>query len=181
MTEYELSQDMLTVLEFIEETGGMHCTGSCARKKPDEVHCHAVGPELNLSSSGVRDRIGRLDLMGLIKCETETVKTGSVRRLFSVTAEGQRVLNSNMSEPTQQTYTRSVRQLVDFYEKTPEKITEQELQDYFHHRKYLDKWNAATLRICHSGIKLFFINVLKWDRHTLELIIAKVEELPPMK
>ena len=181
MTEYELSEDMLAMLRFIEETGGMHCTGSCARKKPDEVHCHAVGQELNISSSGARDRIGRLDLMGLIKCERETVKTGSVRSLFTVTAEGQRALNSNMSEPTQQCYTRSVRQLVDFYKKTPEKITEQELQDYFLHRKNKDKWTAATMRICYSGIKLFFINVLKRDRHTLELIHAKVEELSTMK
>jgi hypothetical protein len=42
---------------------------------------------------------------------------------------------AGMSEPTQKGYTRSVRMLVDFYGKTPDLISEQELQDYFLHRK----------------------------------------------
>jgi len=86
---------------------------------------------------------------------------------------------AGMSERTQECYTRSVRQLVDFYSKTPEKITEQELQDYFLHRKNNDKWAAATMRICYSGIKFFFINVLKRDWHTLELIHAKRDQTLP--
>lgn len=46
---------------------------------------------------------------------------------------------AGMSGRTQECYTRSVRMLVDFYRKTPEKITEQELQNYFLHRKNKDK------------------------------------------
>jgi len=83
---------------------------------------------------------------------------------------------AGMSKPTQQCYARSVRMLVDFYGKTPDLITEQELQDYFLHRKNVDKWAAATMRICYSGIKFFFINVLKRDWHTLKLIYAKREK-----
>jgi integrase/recombinase XerD len=86
---------------------------------------------------------------------------------------------AGMSEPTQKGYTRSVRMLVDFYGKTPDLITEQELQDYFLHRRNNDKWAAATMRICYSGIKFFFINVLKRDWHTLELIHAKREQRLP--
>lgn len=86
---------------------------------------------------------------------------------------------AGMSEPTQRGYTRSVRMLVDFYGKTPDLISEQELQDYFLHRKNIDKWAPATLRICYSGIKFFFINVLKRDWHTLELIHAKQEQTLP--
>jgi site-specific recombinase XerD len=82
---------------------------------------------------------------------------------------------AGMSDRTQQCYTRAVRQLVDFYKKTPDLITEQELQDYFLHRKNVSKWSAATMRICYSGIKFFFINVLKRKWHTLELINAKRE------
>jgi integrase/recombinase XerD len=82
---------------------------------------------------------------------------------------------AGMSDRTQQSYTRAVRQLVDFYKKTPDLITEQELQDYFLHRKNVSKWSAATMRICYSGIKFFFINVLKRKWHTLELINAKRE------
>jgi integrase/recombinase XerD len=86
---------------------------------------------------------------------------------------------AGMSERTQECYTRAVRQLVDFYDKTPEQISEQELEDYFLHRKNVDKWSAATMRICYSGIKFFFINVLKRDWHTLELIHAKREQRLP--
>lgn len=87
---------------------------------------------------------------------------------------------AGMSERTQQCYTRAVRMLVDFFAKTPDKITEGELQDYFLHRKNIDKWSAATLRICYSGIKFYFVNVLKRDWHTLELIHAKREQRLPV-
>jgi site-specific recombinase XerD len=86
---------------------------------------------------------------------------------------------AGMSQRTQECYTRSVRMLVDFYGKEPDLITEQELQDYFLHRKNIDKWAAATLRICYSGIKFFFINVLKRNWHTLELVHAKREQTLP--
>ena len=86
---------------------------------------------------------------------------------------------AGMSEPTQKGYTRSVRMLVDFFGKTPDLISEQELQDYFLHRRNVSKWSAATMRICYSGIKFFFINVLKRDWHTLELIHAKREQRLP--
>lgn len=86
---------------------------------------------------------------------------------------------AGMSQRTQECYTRAVRQLVDFYKKTPDKISEQDLQDYFLHRKNADKWSAATMRICYSGIKFFFINVLKRDWHTLQLIYAKREQRLP--
>ncbi len=87
---------------------------------------------------------------------------------------------AGMSERTQQCYTRAVRMLVDFYGKTPDKVTERELQDYFLHRKNVDKWSAATLRICYSGIKFYFVNVLKRDWHTLDLIHAKRDQSLPV-
>jgi len=86
---------------------------------------------------------------------------------------------AGMSERTQQCYTRSVRMLVDYYNKTPDQINEQDLQDYFLHRQNVDKWSPATMRICYSGIKFFFINVLKRDWHTLKLIHAKQEQRLP--
>jgi integrase/recombinase XerD len=86
---------------------------------------------------------------------------------------------AGMSDRTQECYTRSVRQLVDFYGKTPDQITEQELQDYFLHRKNIDKWSAATMRIAYSGVKFFFFNVLQRDWHTLKLIYAKRDKTLP--
>ncbi len=86
---------------------------------------------------------------------------------------------AGMSKRTQECYTRSVRMLVDFYGKTPDLINELQLQDYFLHRKNVDKWSPATMRICYSGIKFFFINVLKRQWHTLELVHAKRERRLP--
>ncbi len=86
---------------------------------------------------------------------------------------------AGMSTSTQKNYTRAIRMLVDFFGKTPDEITERELQDYFLHRKNVDQWSAATMRICYSGIKFFFINVLQRDWHTLALINAKREQRLP--
>ena len=58
---------------------------------------------------------------------------------------------AGMSKSTQDSYVRSVRQLVDFYDKSPDLITEKELQNYFLHKKDEDQWAAATLRISQCG------------------------------
>ena len=86
---------------------------------------------------------------------------------------------AGMSERTQESYTRAVRMLVDFSGKTPDEITEPELEDYFLHRKNTDKWSAATMRIAYSGIKFFFLNVLKRDWHIFTYLNAKRERTLP--
>ena len=86
---------------------------------------------------------------------------------------------AGMSDRTQESYTRAVRQLVDFYGKTPDGICEEQLQEYFLHRRNITEWSPATMRISYSGIKFFFTNVLQRDWHTLELIRAKREQRLP--
>jgi integrase/recombinase XerD len=86
---------------------------------------------------------------------------------------------AGMSERTQECYTRAVRLLVEFYEKTPDLVTEPELEDYFLHRRNASKWSAATLRIAYSGIKFFFIHVLQRDWHIFSYLKAKREQRLP--
>lgn len=86
---------------------------------------------------------------------------------------------AGMGESTQETYVRTIRKLTEFYDKTPDKISEEELIDYFIHRQEVTEWSPATMRICYSGIKFFFINVLKRDWHTLKLAKAKREKRLP--
>ena len=86
---------------------------------------------------------------------------------------------AGMGESTQECYVRSMRKLSDFYDKTPDKISEEELIDYFIHRQEVTEWSPATMRICYSGIKFFFINVLKRKWHTLKLAKAKREKRLP--
>ena len=83
-------------------------------------------------------------------------------------------------ERTQQAYTRAVRMLVEFFAKTPDQITEEDLQQYFLHRRNVDHWSPATLRICYCGIRFFFEHVLRRNWHTLALIHAKREQHLPV-
>ena len=86
---------------------------------------------------------------------------------------------SGKGERTQEAYVRAMRMLVEHYDKTPDKITEDELQDYFIHRQNVTKWAPATLRICYTGIKFFFMHVLKKDWHLLTILKTKHEKRLP--
>lgn len=86
---------------------------------------------------------------------------------------------AGMGERTQQCYTRAVRQLVEFSDKTPDLISESELQDYFLYRVNETGWAPGTMRICHSGVKFFFTNVLNRDWATFNYLgVQKERRLP---
>jgi len=62
-----------------------------------------------------------------------------------------------------------------FDNKTPDLITEEELQEYFLHCRNVLKWAPNTMRICYAGIRFFFENVLRRDWHILNIIRAQTE------
>ena len=89
--------------------------------------------------------------------------------------------------PTQRAYLRAVQKLAEFYDKSPARITEEELCQYFLHRANVDKWSRTACRIALSGIKFFYLRTLnrKWTKaklikpkqeHTLPTILS-VEEV----
>ena len=82
-------------------------------------------------------------------------------------------------ERTQQAYTRALRMLTDFYSKTPDLITEEQLQDYFLHRKNISKWSPQTMHICYCGIRFFYEHVLQRDWHILGILRAHSTERRP--
>lgn len=82
-------------------------------------------------------------------------------------------------ERTQQAYTRAVRMLSQFYDKTPDLISEQELQEYFLQRKNVNHWAPKTMRICYCGIRFFYVNVLERDWHILSILRAQNEHRLP--
>ncbi|MFH1328206.1 MAG: site-specific integrase, partial [Candidatus Bathyarchaeota archaeon] len=49
-----------------------------------------------------------------------------------------------MSQRSQEMYVRAVRQLAEHYRKSPDKITEEELRDYFLYVRNEKKWSRAT-------------------------------------
>jgi integrase len=79
---------------------------------------------------------------------------------------------SGKGERTQQAYVREVRLLAQFYHKAPDRLSAQELQHYFLHRKNVDRLAPASMRICYSGIRFFSPHVLQRDWHTLSLVRA---------
>jgi site-specific recombinase XerD len=86
---------------------------------------------------------------------------------------------SGKSERTQASYVREVRLLAQFYHKSPDRISEQELQRYFLHRKNVNGLAPASMRICYSGIRFFSQHVLKRDWHTLTLIRPQITHRLP--
>ena len=82
-------------------------------------------------------------------------------------------------EPTQKAYTRAVRMLSQFYDKTPDLVSEPELQEYFLHRKNVNRWSPKTMRICYCGIRFFYVNVLERDWHIFSILRAQNEHRLP--
>ena len=84
-----------------------------------------------------------------------------------------------MSDRTIGMYTRSVRQLAEHYHKSPDKITEEELRQYFLYNKNVRKWSrtASTISLC--GIKFFFTYTLQRDWTTIELVRPAPEKKLP--
>ena len=83
------------------------------------------------------------------------------------------------AERTQEAYTRAVRMLSEFYAKSPEAITEAELEAYFLRRRNVDHWSANTMRICYCGIRFYFVQVLQRTWHLFDILRAKSESRLP--
>jgi integrase/recombinase XerD len=86
---------------------------------------------------------------------------------------------SGKGERTQEAYVREVRLLAQFSHKSPDRISEPELQHYFLHRKNVDGLAPASMRLCSSGIRFFYQHVLKRDWHTLSLLRAQTTHRLP--
>jgi len=86
---------------------------------------------------------------------------------------------NGMCDRTRACYARSMRMLVEHFDKTPDLITEEELLDYFVYRQNITGWAPATMRICYSGVNFFFKNVLKKDWHLFNIVHAKREKRLP--
>src|SRR4030095_7570911 len=79
---------------------------------------------------------------------------------------------SGKSERTPQSYVREVRLLAQCSHTSPDRLSAQELQRSFLHRKNVDGLAPTSMRSCSSGIRFFSPHVLKRDWHTLALLRA---------
>jgi len=74
------------------------------------------------------------------------------------------------SARTQEAYARAVRQLAEHYDRSPDKITEEELRKYFLHLANEKKWARASTTIALCGIKFFYEQTVKHDWPTLRFV-----------
>ena len=81
---------------------------------------------------------------------------------------------------TQHRYVRAVRLLAEHYKKSPDKITEDELRDYFLYVKNVRKWSRSTSTIALCGIKFFYENTIKRDWSILHLVRAERQKKLPV-
>lgn len=85
-----------------------------------------------------------------------------------------------MSERTIEMYVRAVRQLTKHYNKSPEKISDEELRKYFLYNKNERGWSrtASTIALC--GIKLFYTMTLKREWTNLKFVRPEKEKKLPI-
>ena len=74
---------------------------------------------------------------------------------------------AGMSQRTVHGYLRSVRQLADFCQTTPHKVTEAKLRRFFLHLKNERHFAYGSLRVAFSGIKFFYTRTCKRNWETL--------------
>ena len=87
---------------------------------------------------------------------------------------------SGKVDRTQEAYSLALRMLCEFYDgKTPDAISEAELEAYFLHRRNVDRWSSNTLRICYCGIRFYFVKVLQRDWNLFNFLRAKNESRLP--
>jgi integrase/recombinase XerD len=84
------------------------------------------------------------------------------------------------SANTQDSYLRSVRQLAEFHRKPPDRISEEELRQYFLYLKNERGISAASFQVALSGIKFFYQFTLKQVWPILDLVRPPREKKLPV-
>jgi len=77
-------------------------------------------------------------------------------------------------------YVRSVKQLTKHYQKSPEKISDEELRKYFLYNKNERKWSRTASTIVLCGIKLFYTMTLKREWTNLKFVRPEKEAKLPI-
>jgi site-specific recombinase XerD len=84
-----------------------------------------------------------------------------------------------LSKRTIGMYARAVKQLTKHYQKSPEKISDEDLRQYFLYNKNVRKWSrvASTISLC--GIKYFYTLTLKREWTSLKFVRPEKEKKLP--
>ena len=85
-----------------------------------------------------------------------------------------------LSKKTQEAYVRAVRQLAEHYGKSPDRINEEELRQYFLYLKNEKQVSSSTLNVTLNGIKFFYQHTLRREWPTFDLVRSPREKKLPV-
>jgi len=85
-----------------------------------------------------------------------------------------------LSEKTQEAYVRAVKQLAAHYGKPPNRISEEELRQYFLYLRNDKQASPSTFTIALCGIKFFYEHTLRREWTTLDLVRPPREKKLPV-
>jgi len=85
-----------------------------------------------------------------------------------------------LSKKTQESYVRAVRQLAEYYHKSPDCISEEELRQYLLYLKNDKRASASAFTIALCGIKFFYEHSLRREWATFELARPEREHKLPV-
>ena len=85
-----------------------------------------------------------------------------------------------LSEKTQEAYVRAVRQLAEHYGESPDRISEEELRQYFLYLKNDKQVSRNTFGVALNGIKFFYRHTLRQEWPTLNLVRPARENTLPV-
>jgi integrase/recombinase XerD len=85
-----------------------------------------------------------------------------------------------LSEGTQDAYVAAVRQLAEHYGKSPDRIGEEELRQYFLYLKNDKQIAASTFTVALCGIRFFYQQTLQQEWPTFDLVRSSREKKLPV-
>ena len=85
-----------------------------------------------------------------------------------------------LSEKTQDAYVCAVRQLAEHYGRSPDRISEEELRQYFLYIENDKQVSASTFTVALCGIKFFYEHTLRREWSTLDLVRPRREKKLPV-
>jgi site-specific recombinase XerD len=77
------------------------------------------------------------------------------------------------SQRTQETYSYRVEKLIEYFNKPPDKISDEELREYFLYLQNTKKYSRATMTIALCGIKFFYEKTLNKKFEVLNIVRPK--------
>lgn len=85
-----------------------------------------------------------------------------------------------LSQRTQQTYSYRIKKLMEYFDKPPDTITNDELREYFLYLHNTKNYSRTTISIALCGIKFFFEKTLNTDFDVFNIIRPKREDKLPV-